>query len=70
MKAKTKVKAPTRRGKKSILKTKAVEVTCPRCNHKWLYKGEKPRVVCSNCRTSVTLDPKRWLKTRVRKVLA
>ncbi|MGH9988162.1 MAG: hypothetical protein ACRD8W_29855, partial [Nitrososphaeraceae archaeon] len=31
-----------------------LSVTCPRCQHSWIYFGERPFSNCSKCRTSVT----------------
>ena len=38
-----------------------MKLTCPKCGHKWNYKGNKYRAMCMNCRrkhNTVT-----WIKT-------
>ncbi len=49
------------KNKKETVTVKAVRVKCHRCEYKWLYHGEKERVVCGKCKTSVMVDPKRRL---------
>jgi DNA-directed RNA polymerase subunit RPC12/RpoP len=43
-----------------IIKKTYREITCNRCNHKWLYGGKSDFICsCPKCRTSIVLHPKR-----------
>jgi hypothetical protein len=33
-----------------------LSLVCSKCGHKWYYKGNKHRISCSKCKTSITLQ--------------